>query len=222
MARSGAPRAASSAARPDAAAVRCPPALETGRGARRREPAVDLVDAQPHDPIPRRRRDRGVQAADRGGAGSDQVTDIITPATVRLCAAQRHGDVLAVVEVDVRPAERGDLAAPQRPVEQEPHDRAVDEAAARGRLRALEAAAGAPPPGAGLQEGRALVGRQAAGPPRGGGASAASARRESESARRVSGPAIGSSPASRAARLTAATPWSAVAGARPDCWRWPT
>ena len=127
------------------------------------------MDAQPHDPVPGRWRDRGVQAADRRGAGSDQEPDILTLATVRLCVAQRHGDVLAGAEVDVSPAERRDLAAPQRPVEQEPHDRAVDEAAARGRLRALETTAGTPPPGAGLQDGGALVGRQPAGRAAAGG-----------------------------------------------------
>ena len=96
------------------------------------------------------------KTADRGRAAVDQVSDIDRSA-VRLRAAQLHDDVLAVAEVDVGPAGRRHLAAPQCSVKQKPDERAVDEAAA------LEAAAGPPRLGAGLQDGGALVGRQPAG-----------------------------------------------------------
>ena len=90
-----APRAVSStASQPDAAAVRCPAALEAGRGAGGRK------------------------------------------------ALGRH------------------LAPAQRTVEEQPHDRAVDQAAALGRLLPLEAAAGPSPLRAGCEDGGALVGRQ--------------------------------------------------------------
>ena len=60
----------------DAAAVRGPASFESGRGAGGGEPAVDLVDGQADDRLGRRRRRRGVQSADRGGAAADQPPDV--------------------------------------------------------------------------------------------------------------------------------------------------
>ena len=60
-----------------------------------------------------------------------------------------------------RPA--GDLAATEGAVEQQGDDRTVDQAAALGGLRALEAAAGAARPEAGGEDGGALVGSEASG-----------------------------------------------------------
>ena len=71
--------------------------------------------------------------------------------------------VVAVGQVAVGPAEGGDLAATERPVEQQGDDRTVDQAAALGGLRALEAAAGAARAEAGGEDGGALVGGEAAG-----------------------------------------------------------
>ena len=67
-------------------------------------------------------------------------------------------DVVAVSEIDVGPAERGDLAATKGAVEQQSDDRTVDQAAVLGGLRALEAAAGAARAEAGGEDGGALVG----------------------------------------------------------------
>ena len=66
----------------------------------------------------------------------------------------------AVAEVDVGPAQGRHLAPAQRTVEEQPHDRAVDQAAALGRLLPFEAAAAPSPPRAGGEDGVALVGRQ--------------------------------------------------------------
>ena len=69
---------------------------------------------------------------------------------IRLRAAD-VGDVVATVgELDVGPAQNPHLAAAQRPVKEQRHDHGVDEAAALGRLGALEAAAGAARPEAGM------------------------------------------------------------------------
>ena len=90
-------------------------ALEAGRCAGGGEPAVDLVDAETDDRIPRFRRDRGVQAADCGRAAADQTSHIRTPpGRVGLRAADGDYDVVAVAEIDVGPAEGGDLAAAAR------------------------------------------------------------------------------------------------------------
>ena len=71
-------------------------------------------------------------------------------------------------------------------------DRTVDQAAALGGLRALEAAAGAARAEAGGEDGGALVGGEASGLTAAGRwASAASVRRNPSSARRVSGPIAG-------------------------------
>ena len=148
----------------DAAAVRGSPPLEAGGCAGGGEPAVDLVDAEADDRIPRFRRDRGVQAADCGRATADQTSHISTPpGRVGLRAADGDYDVVAVAEIDVGPAERGDLAATERPVEQQGDDRAVDQAAAFGGLRALEAAAGAARAEAGGEDDGALVGGETSG-----------------------------------------------------------
>ena len=147
----------------DAATVGGPPPLEAGRGAGGGEPAVDLVDAEADDRIPRFRRDRGVQAADRGRAAADQTSHIRTPpGRVGLRAADGDNDVVAVAEIDVGPAECGDLTATESTVEQQGDDRTVDQAAALGGLRALEAAAGAARAEAGGEDGGALVGGQTA------------------------------------------------------------
>ena len=61
---------------------------------------------------------------------------------VRRRVAAGDDDVLAVAQVDVGPAQGRHLAPAQRTVEEQPHDRAVDQAAALGRLLPLEAAAG--------------------------------------------------------------------------------
>ena len=99
--------------------------------------------------------------------------------------------VVAVGQVAVGPAEGGDLAATERPVEQQGDDRTVDQAAALGGLRALEAAAGAARAEAGGEDGGALVGGEAAGLAAAGrgGASAASVRRNSSMACRGERPA---------------------------------
>ena len=81
--------------------------------------------------------------------GRDGDNDVVAVAEVdvgRATGPPRPGaagddDVVAVAEVDVGPAERGHLVAAERPVEQQPDDRAVDEPPALGGLRALEAAA---------------------------------------------------------------------------------
>ena len=100
-----------------------------------------------------------MQAADRGRAAADQTSHISTPAgRVGLRAADGDNDVVAVAEIDVGPAERGDLAAAEGAVEQQGDDRTVDQAAALGGLRALEAAAGAARAEAGGEDGGALVG----------------------------------------------------------------
>ena len=72
-------------------------------------------------------------------------------------------DVVAVAEIDVGPAEGGDPAATEGAVEQQGDDRTVDQAAALGGLRALEAAAGAARAEAGGEDGGALVGGEASG-----------------------------------------------------------
>ena len=85
-----------------------------------------------------------MQAADRGRAAADQTPHVRTsPGRVGLRAADGDHDVVAVAEIDGGPAEGGDLAAPEGAVEQQGDDRTVDQAAALGGLRALEAAAGA-------------------------------------------------------------------------------
>ena len=65
-----------------------------------------------------------------------------------------------VAEVDVGPAQGRHLAPAQRTVEEQPDDRAVNQAAALGRLLPFEAAAAPSPPRAGGEDGVALVGRQ--------------------------------------------------------------
>ena len=146
---------------PDAAAVRGPTAREAGRGAGGRKALVDLVAAEADDRVGRFRRRRGVETADGGRAAADQ-TPAVGPFAggVRLRVAAGDDDVLAVAEVDVGPAQGRHLAPAQRTVEEQPHDRAVDQAAALGRLLPLEAAAGPSPLRAGGEDGGALVGRQ--------------------------------------------------------------
>ena len=68
---------------------------------------------------------------------------------IRLRAADGDDVVVTVGELDVGPAQSRHLAAAQRPVKEQRHDRGVDDAAARGRLGALEAASGAARPPAG-------------------------------------------------------------------------
>ena len=85
------------------------------------------------------------------------------PGRVGLRAADGDYDVVAVAEIDVGPAEGGDLAATEGAVEQQGDDRTVDQAAALGGLRALEAAAGAARAEAGGEDGGALVGGEASG-----------------------------------------------------------
>ena len=98
-----------------------------------------------------------MQAADRGRAAADQTPHVRTPpGRVGLRAADGDYDVVAVAEIDVGPTEGGDLAATERPVEQQGDDRTVDQAAALGGLRALEAAAGAARAEAGGEYGGAL------------------------------------------------------------------
>ena len=65
--------------------------------------------------------------------------------------------------MDVGPAQNRHIAAAQRPVKEQRHDRCVDEAAARGGLGTLEATAGAARPPAGGEHGGALLGGEAAG-----------------------------------------------------------
>ena len=159
-----APRAVSSTARPTRPPCEVLRPLEAGGCAGGGEPAVDLVDAEADDQIPRFRRDRGVQAADCGRAAADQTSHISTsPGRVGLRAADGDHDVVAVAEVDVGPVQAGDLAATEGAVEQQGDDRTVDQAAALGGLRALEAAAGAARPEAGGADGGALVGSEASG-----------------------------------------------------------
>ena len=79
---------------------------------------------------------------------------------VRRRVAAGDDDVSAVAEVDVGPAQGSHLAPAQRTVEVLPHGRAVDQAAALGRLLPLEAAAGPSPLRADREDGGALVGRQ--------------------------------------------------------------
>ena len=87
-------------------------------------------------------------------------------------------------------------------MEQQGDDRPVDQAAALGSLRALEAATGAARSEAGGEDGGALVGGVASRAwPRRLGASVASVRRNPSSACRVSGPIGTAVPASRAARF---------------------
>ena len=86
-----------------------------------------------------------------------------TPGRVGLRAADGDNDVVAVAEIDVGPAERGDLAATEGAVEQQGDDRTVDQAAALGGLRALKAAAGAARAEAGGEDGGTLVGGEASG-----------------------------------------------------------
>ena len=98
-----------------------------------------------------------MQAADRGRAAADQTPHVRTPpGRIGLRAADGDYDVVAVGQVAVGPAEGGDLAATERPVEQQGDDRTVDQAAALGGLRALEAAAGAARAEAGGEDGGAL------------------------------------------------------------------
>ena len=100
-----------------------------------------------------------MQAAERGRAAADQTPHVRTsPGRVGLRAADGDHDVVAVAEIDVGPAEGGDLAATEGAVEQQGDDRPVDEAAALGGLRALEAARAE----AGGEDGGALVGGEAA------------------------------------------------------------
>ena len=97
------------------------------------------------DRIGRRRLRRRVQPAERGGAATDQLPDIVL---VRRRVRLRPGygdadDVVADGQVDVGPTKRRHLAATQGPVENQRDDRAVDQAAAQRRVIALDAAAGA-------------------------------------------------------------------------------
>ena len=57
-------------------AVRGSTALETGRGAGGRKPAVHLVDTETDDRIAGFRRGRRLQAADGGRAAADQAADV--------------------------------------------------------------------------------------------------------------------------------------------------
>ena len=82
---------------------------------------------------------------------------------IRLRAADGDDDVATVGELDVGPAQNRHLAAAQRPVKEQRHDHDVDQAAALGRLGALEAPAGAARPPAGGEHGGALLGGEAAG-----------------------------------------------------------
>ena len=97
----------------------------------------------------------GMQSASQ--LSSSSVPHVRTPpGRVGLRAADGDYDVGAVAEIDVGPTEGGDLAATERPVEQQGDDCTVDQAAALGGLRALEAAAGAARAEAGGEYGGAL------------------------------------------------------------------
>ena len=119
--------------------------------------------ARPMIGLGRRRRRRGVQSADRGGAAADQPPDVGPVAgRVRLRAAHGDDDVVVTGQVDVGPAQGGHFAAAQGAVKQQRDDRPVDQAAAHCGLLALEAAAGASSSAAGGEDGVALFGGEAA------------------------------------------------------------
>ena len=67
-------------------------------------------------------------------------------------AADGDYDVVAVAEIDVGPAEGGDLATTEGAVEQQGDGHTVDQASALGGLRVIEAAAGAARAEAGGEE----------------------------------------------------------------------
>ena len=163
-ARVDAPRAVSSTAsptRPPCEVLR-PSSPAAAQAAAK--PAVHLVDTETDDGIARFRRGRRLQATDRGRAAADQAPDVgMISGLIRLRAADGDDDVATVGELDVGPAQNRHLAAAQRPVKEQRHDRGVDEAAALGRLGALEAPTGPARPPAGGEHGGALLGGEAAG-----------------------------------------------------------
>ena len=123
---------------PDAPAVRRPAPFEAGCGAGGREPAGDLMHPEADDRIGRRRLRRRVQPAERGGAATDQLPDIVlVRRRVRLRPGYGDADdvVVADGQVDVGPTKRRHLAAAQGPVENQRDDRAVRPAPAAGAFR---------------------------------------------------------------------------------------
>ena len=97
-------------------------ALEAGRGAGGRKPAVHLVDTETDDGIAGFRRGPSpAQATDRGRAAADQAANVgMTSGLIRLRAANGGDVVVTVGELDVGPAQnRRHLAAAQRPVEEQ-------------------------------------------------------------------------------------------------------
>ena len=82
---------------PDAPAVRRPAPFEAGCGAGGREPAGDLMHPEADDRIGRRRLRRRVQPAERGGAATDQLPDIVlVRRRVRLRAGYGDGSSPAI------------------------------------------------------------------------------------------------------------------------------
>ena len=99
-----------------AAAVRGSAALEAGRGAGGRKPAVHLVDAETDDGIAGFRRGCRLQATDRGRAAADQAPNVgMISGLIRLRAADGDDDVATVRELDVGPAQSRHLAAGSAP-----------------------------------------------------------------------------------------------------------
>ena len=116
-----------------AAAVRGSTALEAGREAGGRKPAVHLVDTET-DGIAGFRRGRRLQEADRDRAAADQADIGMISGLIRLRAADGDDDVATVGKLAVVPAQSGHLAAEQRPVKEQTRS-----GSSRGRCSARRA-----------------------------------------------------------------------------------
>ena len=212
----------------DAAAVRGSPTLEAGGCAGGGEPAVDLVDAEADDRIPRFRRDRGVQAADCGRAAAAcrlRTAAAQLPTRRRTSARPPVGSVFErrTVTTTSLPSRKSTSAQCRLATSlrrRAPwNSRATIAPSTRPRRSAVFGRSRPRP----VRRGRRQVARTVAhssavrprARPRRLGASTASVRRNPSSACRVSVPIGAAVLASRAARLTVATTIAAVAGARP-------
>ena len=171
-----------------AAAVRGPAAFEAGGRARRREPPVDLVHAEPDDRIGRLRRRRRRRV---------QPTTTTTSPPERSTSAQRRAATSPRRNAPWKT--RATMAPSTRPRRSAVSGRSRPRPAGRGRVQAASTAA------------HSSTVRPRAPRPEASGAS----RRKPASTCRVRGPVRSSWPASRRARRTAETVRATVEGARP-------